>query len=83
MALRRFALFVAVLVGFLFLATQFPEQSFQLFAGTLITFSTGSTLIFFAFIAVMSILGFDRAANRQVHQAEATHARKADDHPIR
>ncbi|MGQ3674487.1 hypothetical protein ACT6QH_03160 [Xanthobacter sp. TB0139] len=83
MALRRFALFAAVVLSLLFVGTQFPEESFQLFAGTLITFSTGSTLIFFALIAVMSVLGFDRAANRPVQQAEAMHYRAADEDIIR
>ncbi|MFG1294687.1 MULTISPECIES: hypothetical protein [Xanthobacter] len=68
--LRRMSIIIALLALVVpFIATH-PERSFELFAGLLITFSTTSTLIFFAFAVTALVFGFDRAYQGRVVQAQ-------------
>lgn len=76
--LRRLSVFIAVAAVLLSVIVSYPARSFELFAGLLITFSTTSTLIFFAFAATALIFGFDRTARRQVVQAQPTHRALGD-----
>lgn len=73
MKLRHWVFLALFLFVLLPLVVLHPQQSFSLFAGLLITFSTTSTLIFFAFVTTVTVLGFGRRANRQVPQAAHTH----------
>lgn len=70
--MRRAVLLVALAAIVLFFAFNYPQHSFSLFAGIIMTFSTTSTLIFFAFAATALLIGFDRAYNGRVVQAEPT-----------
>ncbi|MDQ0503388.1 hypothetical protein [Xanthobacter agilis] len=76
--LRRLSTFAILAAIVLFVVASYPAHSFSLFAGLLITFSTTSTLIFFAFAVTALVFGFDRAYHGQVVQAEPAH-RNLDD----
>ncbi|MFG1401684.1 hypothetical protein [Xanthobacter sediminis] len=71
--LRRLSIFIALAAIGLPFIVRYPERSFELFAGLLITFSTTSTLIFFAFAVTALVFGFDRAYKGRVVQAQPTH----------
>jgi len=76
--LRRLSIFIVLAAVVLSIIASHPERSFELFAGLLITFSTTSTLIFFAFAVTALLFGFDRANRRQVVQAQPTHQSLGD-----
>lgn len=76
--LRRMSVLIAIAALVVPLLVNYPERSFELFAGLLITFSTTSTLIFFAFAVTALVFGFDRAYHRQVVQAQPTHESLGD-----
>lgn len=75
---RRLSMFIALAVVALSVIASYPALSFELFAGLLITFSTTSTLIFFAFAMTALVFGFDRANRRQVVQAQPAHEALGD-----
>lgn len=73
MSLLRIGLLAIVALILASVLIAYPSESFQGLALMVITLSTASTLIFFAFVMTTALLGFDHRAARTVEQATHTH----------
>lgn len=79
MAIGRFTLFSAFAVCAALAVAFYPQESFSTVSGTLVAFSTSSTLVFFSFGIIALLIGFDRGPRRQVEQAQPTAFRELGD----
>lgn len=64
-------------VVLLFSAVTHPAETFQVFGSAILTLSTASSIIFFAFVAVFLVVGLERTTGRHLAPAAAVHVHRS------
>lgn len=67
-------LFPAVVaVALLFAAVVYPSETFMVAGSAVLTLSTASSIIFFVFVIMAALFGFERTSGRHLTPAEPIH----------
>lgn len=77
MSIVRVLIPALIAVALLFSAVTHPVETFEVVASIVLTLSTASSIIFFAFVLVAAIFGLERTSGRHLAPAAAVHVHRS------
>ncbi|QRG07697.1 hypothetical protein EZH22_04720 [Xanthobacter dioxanivorans] len=64
-------------VAFLFAAVTHPIETFHVIGSIVLTLSTASSIVFFAFVLISATIGLERHSGRHLAPAAAVHVHRS------
>lgn len=77
MSIIRVLVPALIAIALLFAAVTHPSETFQVFGSVILTLSTASSIIFFAFVAIAAVVGLERSTGRHLAPAAAVHVHRS------
>ncbi|MFG1301233.1 hypothetical protein V5F49_15680 [Xanthobacter sp. V3C-3] len=77
MPISRVLLPAVLVVGLLWAAIAYPSEMFTLIGSSVLTLTTASSIVFFAFVILATLFGFERTSGRHLAPAAPVHTHRS------